>query len=279
MMNMTLESMISRVSDFKEEVVEAQHSSMTIKEKIKDLIEELNTFSEQRKTINTLKQNKDKLIRVYIDTISQPNYLDINLINYKAIYFYFKANFIEIENKFLTFSTYNNNLQKVYKRNETKFQDAFNVDGRIYLDIKSTNFPHLIGFKQDDTDMYGSYDNSKNKEFLNNIYYETDLIHDYQNHGCDIKKIKTISWIWDTLNKPTYVFDQNGINRGKSNITTDILFVRSYKDIYHYVSLIKIKSNCKNKYVINSHHPMKKDEFFVKFDLNQKKYIFNFEKK
>lgn len=279
MVNMTLDSIISRVEDFNSEAVDKSHSDMQLEEQIRSLITELTQYSEARKKINKLKQKKDKLIREYIDTISQPNYLDIKLINYKALYFYFKANFIEVENKFLTFSNYNNNLQKVYKQNNTKFQEAFNDEGRIYLDVKSTNFPHLIGFKQDDKDMFGNYDNSKNKEFLNNIYYETDLLHDYENHGCDIQKIKTISWIWDTLTKPSYIFNQNGINKGKSNITTDILFVRSHKETYHYVSLIKISSTTKNKYVINSHHPMKRDEFFVKFDINQKIYMYDYKKK
>lgn len=280
---MNIDAIKERMDDFRQQKKEIEDAEKTLEERIEDLIQELDAYSDSRKTINTLKHQKDRLILEYIELVKQPELLDIGLINYKALYFYFKANFIEVSDKFLSFEDYNNNLDRIQLANKTKFEKAFGEDNRIYLDIKATNFPHLIGFKQDDKDEFGSYDNTKNREFLNNIYYETNLLEDYSDHGCDIDKIKTVSWIWNTLKKPLYVFQQDAIDSTKSNLKTDLLFVKKVKTdpigakgTYHYVSLIKIQSSCKNKYVINSHHPMTEDEFRVKYNTNKAIYQYNF---
>jgi len=125
--------------------------------------------------------------------------------------------------------------------------------------------------------MFDNYDNSKNRKFLNSIYYETNLIEDYSQHGCDLTKIKSISWIFRTLNEPLYVFTQDGLNVGKSNVKTDILFVKKVEKSYHYVSLVKIKgSTNKNKYVINSHHKLSEHEFRLKYNTNKAIYKYDF---
>lgn len=137
----------------------------------------------------------------------------------------------------------------------------------------------MIGYKEDEKTLY----KDSNKKFLENIFYETNLIKDYTDHGCKLDKIETFSWIWNTLNKPTYVFLGNAINSG-SNLNSDIVFVRKTSDfidkttkrrVYHYVSLINI-DRTKNIYVINSHHPLTHSNFTLQFDITKKIYEFNY---
>jgi len=266
---------IDDLAEKAKQVSELKRREKTLEENIKELDNELQKYKVVRRTINSLKEEKDRYIVAYIESIKQPNLLDINLINYKALYFFFKKNFIE-EKKILYFENYRNDMEKIQLSKRSSFHNSFDGDSRIYLDIKETNFPHLIGYKLEEKNSFGSYDNSRNSIFLNSIYYETNLIEDYEQHGCDLKKIKCISWIWKTLKEPLFVFDQDGIREGRSNLKTDLLFLKKLKGTYHYVSLKKIKNSHKNKYVINSHHKISEQEFKEKYNVNKAIYKFKF---
>ena len=268
---MSIDSLIEKGQALADEKKIKEMQERTLEENIRHLINKLKEYETERKIINELKEKKDELIVEYIESIEQPNLLNLSLINYKALYFFFKKNFIE-NKKILYFDDYSNNLDALQKNKKSVFHNAFDQDGRIYLDIKETNFPHLIGYKTNNKDIYGNYDNSKNSKFLNSIYYETSLIEDYEKHDCKIDKIQRISWIWKTLREPLFVFDQDGIRNG--DLKTDLLFIKKMGGKYHYVSLIKLSNSSKNKYVINSHHSIKHESFKNKY--NQNKAIYKF---
>jgi len=265
---LSLDTLIDKNIEFLEEKENILNKDKSLEEQILYKKAKLEDLKKYRQEINQIKETKDALILEYIKSIKQPHLLKIELINYKALYFYFKQYFIESSNRFLSFNDYFNDKSKIQLNNQSKFEEAFGEDKRIYLDIKETNFPHLIGYKTQDKRADGTYDNSHTRKFMNNIYYETNLIEDYKIHGCDLGKIKTISWILDTLEKPIYVFTQEGLRAGKSNIKTDLLFVKMVKGTYHYVSLKRI-NNAKNRYVINSHHQISKSDFWKKYNTNK----------
>ena len=268
---MNIDVLIEKAQALAKEKENKEMQERTLEENIIYLIDQLKKYENERKIINELKENKDKLIVEYIESIEQPNLLKLELINYKALYFFFKKNFIE-NKKILYLNEYSNNIDVLQKSKKSVFHNAFDQEGRIYLDIKETNFPHLIGYKTRNKDIDGNYDNSRNSKFLNSIFYETSLIEDYREHDCKIDKIQRISWIWKTLRKPLFVFDQEGIYN--SDLKTDLLFVRKIEGTYHYVSLIKLSKSSKNKYVINSHHSIKNASFRSKY--NQNKAIYKF---
>ena len=271
---MSIDSLIEKGQALADEKENKEMQERTLEGKIRYLIDKLQKYEYERKIINELKERKDKLIVEYIESVKQPNLLDLELINYKALYFFFKKNFIE-NKKILYLNEYSNNLDGLQKNKKSVFHNAFDQDGRIYLDIKETNFPHLIGYKTNSRDNSGNYDNSKNSKFLNSIYYETSLIEDYEDHDCKIDKIQRISWIWRTLREPLFVFDQDGIKNG--DLKTNLLFIKKIGGKYHYVSLIKLPTSSKNKYVINSHHSITDDSFKRKY--NQNKAIYKFHRK
>jgi hypothetical protein len=268
---MNIDVLIEKGKTLAKEKEVQEMQERTLEENIRYLANKLKEYERERKIINELKEKKDKLIVEYIESVKQPDLLNLELINYKALYFFFKKNFIE-NKKILYFNEYSNNLDKLQKNKKSVFHNAFDQDGRIYLDIKETNFPHLIGYKTSSRDNNGTYDNSKNSKFLNSIYYETSLIEDYEDHDCKIDKIQRISWIWRTLREPLFVFDQDGIRNG--DLKTDLLFIKRLGGKYHYVSLIKLPKSSKNKYVINSHHSITHDSFKRKYNQNKAIYIF-----
>jgi len=257
---------------------EEEKESQSLEEKIMSLDHELLEYDDYRKKINKLKKEKDSLVLEYIQSIKQPTCLDVSMINYKALYFYFKKEFIEAK-KTLDFNYYYNGIKN--KIRSDVFSGKFGEDKKILISIKGTNFPHLIGYKVDREEGL-NLDSMQNRDFLNHIYYETNLIENYKEHGCDISKIKCISWIWDTLRSPYMVFDQDGLNKNHTKVETDLCFVKGIKNedgeyLYHYVSLKKINGNSdKNKYVINSHHKLTNKEFNDKFFLNKAIYKFDY---
>jgi hypothetical protein len=213
------------------------------------------------------------LVKEYISSTKQPNKLDLEILNYKAMLFYFIDRFISDSDSPLDLSNYLNRLAK-----KEIFENLF-VNGKIFINTKYTNFPHLIGYKEEAESPH----KKTNKQFLESIFYETNLIKDFSDHGCKRDKIETFSWIWNTLNKPTYIFLGDAIS-DSSNLEADIIFVRKKTKIisrtekqrtYHYVSLIKIDA-VKNTYVINSHHPLTHSDFTLQFDINKKIYEFNY---
>lgn len=223
----------------------------SIEEKILYYDNKLRPHKDIRSKINNLKYSKDSLIKEYMEGIKQPVRLKIKLINYKALFFYFKLSFIESSSVSLKYENYYNIL------NDTKndsLKEKFGSDKNIKIKMLYTNFPHLIGYKNDDSDSASTmYNKGFNDDFLNQIFYEKNLIIDYEEHGCKLEKIDSISWIWDTLNNPFYIFDNSGINSSKSKLKGDLVFLKIQGKIAHYVSLIKI-GTCENEYVINSQH-------------------------
>ena len=226
----------------------------------------LERYSISRKDINILKRAKDKLVKEYIFNTKIPKILDLELLNYKALLFYFKDSFIRrtLQLKYEHYINKNdlNSLQNIKK---STLETIFNSNS---ISIKSTydNFPHLIGIKNSE--------NSKNfiNEFLEDIFYETKLLEDFKDHKGDENKIKTFSWIYSTLQSPTMILERDAI-KSNSKFRSDLIFVKKifnskeYK--YHIVGLGKIDNN----YVIKSQFPIStEDEFNKKFNRRKKIY-------
>lgn len=257
-----------------QEKIKSEIEETSIEKQIEHYICELNKLEVARKKINDLKLYKDELVKTYINDNKQPNRLNFNLLNYKALLFYFIDKFISDADNPLSFENYENKCEE-----KEEFISLFNDKGKIFINTKYTNFPHLIGYKEDDKDPF----KDTNKRFIEKIFYETNLIKDFTSHGCKKDKIETFSWIWKTLNKPLYVLTAQAIKQG-SNLNGDVIFVSKRSSIsqygkkevvYHYVSLLKINSE-KNIYVINSHHPLNNHQFQLQFDTNKKIYEYKF---
>lgn len=231
--------------------IEEELCGKSIEEKILYYDNKLKPHKITRSKINDLKYSKDSLIKKYMEEIKQPMRLKIKLINYKALFFYFKLNFIESSSVSLKYENYYNLLDST--KNDS-LKEKFGSDKSIKIKMLYTNFPHLIGYKNNDSDSASSiYSKGFNDDFLNQIFYEKNLIIDYKEHGCKLDKIDSISWIWETLTNPFYIFDNSGINSSKSKLKGDLIFLKIKGNIVHYVSLIKIGTR-ENEYVINSQH-------------------------
>lgn len=238
---------MGKLEDLQDAIIESKIKKFdTIEKEIEHYNKLLEQNSYARKVINTYKYKKDKLIIQYIEETTQPNKLKKHLINYKALFFYFKKKFIE-SNHVLSIELFEHSGN--YLADE--FKEYFCRDNRIVLKTLYTNFPHLIGFKNNDDENVLMQNAKLNDDFLNKIFYETNLIEDYETHGCDLDKIQSISWIEKTLKKPNYVFTMDALNDSKLKAT--LIFVRINKNTVHYTSLINIKDN---KFAINSHHSL-----------------------
>lgn len=270
---MSFGAMQDKIESMTVNVEALDESRKTVEDQIQAYIKNLNIYADARSKINSLKMEKDCLVKQYIEKTKQPKRLDFNLLNYKALLFYFIEKFISDNDSPLRIENYKNKL------NNTEFFNIFSADKTIYIHTKYTNFPHLIGYKNDDEVMKDT-----NKQFLEKIFYETNLISDYSIHGCKLPKIETFSWIWKTLMCPLYIFKGDAIKEG-SRLEGDVIFVSKRvewntsktekKAIYHYVSLVNINKE-KNIYVINSHHPQNTNEFNLQFNINKKIYEFDF---
>lgn len=248
---MSLDQLLAKVETQVQEKVQDELSVKTIEEKIIYYDTKLKPFKDTRCTINDLKYSKDSYIKEYIENTEQPIRLLTKLINYKALFFYFKLKFIESSSVYLYYEDYYNLLGS--SKNEI-LEKGFGEKKAIKIKMLYTNFPHLIGYKNDDSDSASSmYTKGFNDDFLNQIFYEKNLIKDYREHGCTMEKIHSISWIWNTLKDPFYIFDNSGINSSKSKLKGDLIFLKIKGKLVHYVSLVKI-GNAENEYVINSQH-------------------------
>ncbi|MDM8569447.1 hypothetical protein QUF50_08080 [Thiotrichales bacterium HSG1] len=235
-----------------------------IEDEIRFYNNQLDEFVVQRAKINKLKKAKDKLVKQYIVDTKAPKILDLELLNYKALLFYFKDNFIKTS---LTLKFMN------YEK-DGKLEDCFIgffSNGKINIRSEFNNFPHLIGIKNE-LHISGYMD-----EFMDSIFYETSLLEDYEKHNLnykrDIHKIKAFSWIIETLYNPTYVFDKSAIKKKESvNFKSDLIFARMVENCtynWHIVGLKKLGRN----FVIQSNFPIKtKGEFYGKFNLDKKIY-------
>ncbi|MFW3357346.1 hypothetical protein [Aliarcobacter butzleri] len=263
---------MNKVESYKEKI-KSEIEETSVEKRIEYYICELYKLEVERKKINDLKLEKDDLVKKYINNNKQPNRLNFNLLNYKALLFYFIDKFISDTDNPLSLENYKNLCEE-----NKEFNSLFNDKGKIFINTKYTNFPHLIGYKEDENNPY----KDTNKKFIEKIFYETNLIKDFTSHGCKKDKIETFSWIWTTLNQPIYVLTSKAIKQG-SKLEGDVIFVskrsifkgNNKEIVYHYVSLLKINSE-KNVYVINSHHPLNNHEFKLQFDIDKKIYEYKF---
>lgn len=193
----------------------------------------------------------------YIESLKQPSYLNADLITYKVLFSYFRKTFImPSELKLELNSYYENQISKhklgvFFARTET-------------INIKSydSTFLHLIGFKG-------------NKHLLLAKDKNINLYNKDKKFIVQIEKIKSLSWILETLKKPTFIFSSIGVKK-VSKVYADLIFVRKKKGTYHYVSLKKISSSSllKNDYVISSHYPLTdSNKFNNMFKKNKAIYV------
>ena len=278
---MSLDRYLSQIEDFNIE----KNLGKNLISLIKDNEAELAKFEKVIRAINSIREKQDPLLVEYIENIVQPEELDSELITYKALFLYFKKTFIQ-NRRILKLTSFSKNRAKNYQIKI--FKDFFEDKEEIHIDVKDTNFPHLIGYKNSLKDEYGQWDKSHNIEFLDKVFYEINLIEDYKEHNCSLSKMKCISWISETLNKPTWVLDKECLTK-KTKISTDLLFIKKVKISndkfsYHYVSLIKErpKESILNKYIINSHHKIEKSDVIgknKKFDIRKAIYQYDVRKK
>ena len=119
-----------------------------VHQNIKDEIEYYDDLLEKltipRAKINELKEKKDKLVKQYINETKAPKSLNIKLLNYKALLFYFKDNFIKtllilkladykkngkVQNGFANFFVFQSNFQI---KTKGEFLRKFDLDKKLY---------------------------------------------------------------------------------------------------------------------------------------------------
>jgi len=244
---------------------------------IEDVIRHYNSFLDKlsipRAKINELKKTKDKIVKEYIFKTQAPSTLDLELINYKALLFYFKDSFIK-RSLSLSYSNYaTNDVSQIQRDRQNSLVNYF-CNGELDIKLTFNNFPHLIGIRRP-TDSSGNVVNHNYiDEFLDDIFYETKLIEDYRSHRGDENKIKTFSWIYATLSFPTMILEEDAIRGNRSNFKSDLIFVRKlYGDTEYSYHVVGVSKQDKCSYFIQSQFPVKTDrEFHSKF--NQRKKIY-----
>ena len=244
-------------------------STKSIEVVIKHYDDFLEKLAIPRTKINELKKAKDKFIKLYILDTKAPKTLDIHLLNYKALLFYFKDSFIK-KPLSLKLEHYKNDKSELRSSKRDVFESYF-VNEKITIKVDFNNFPHLIGIKKTAGNANDYID-----EFLEDIFYETKLLEDYKAHKGDIHKIKTFSWIFATLQNPIYIFDHDAIKKNTTNFRSDLIFVRKIKGNpeYHWHILgLKKREAEGTSFVINSQFPIASDnEFYKKFDIRKRIY-------
>jgi len=211
---------------------------------IDDVIRHYDSFLDKlsipRAKINELKKAKDQIVKQYIYATKAPFALDLTLLNYKALLFYFKDSFLK-RSLVLKESHYSNDLTKIDSLRQPNFSNFFAITGELTIKLTHNNFPHLIGIRKP-VDSHGNVINHNYiDEFLDDIFYETKVLEDYRSHRGDEHKIKTFSWIYATLQNPWVVFESDAIKTNRSNFDSDLVFVRkiygSHEYKYHIVGL------------------------------------------
>jgi hypothetical protein len=234
----------------------------------------LERLATPRAKINELKKAKDRLIKEYIFMTKAPKTLDLNLLNYKALLFYFKDSFMKrsLALKYLYYNR-NNDLSALQEGKKDSLVNHF-CNGKIEIKLTYENFPHLIGIRKP-TDSRGNVINHNFiDEFLDDIFYETKVLEDFRSHKGDENKIKSFSWIYATLQNPTMILERDAI-KSSSKFGSDLIFVKKifnsteYK--YHIVGLSRVDCGC--TYVIRSQFPIERDiDFNKKFNKRRKIY-------
>ncbi|RXK05388.1 hypothetical protein [Halarcobacter bivalviorum] len=247
----------------------------TTKDEIKNTIKYYNEFLDHldipRRKMNEIKKDKDKYVKKYIFDTKLINKLDINLLNYKALFFYFKEKFID---KKFTLRKDEMKIDKSQLRKDLKdtfFNTYFDSDSEMKFKVYHNNFPHLIGIRKP-KDSKGNVENHKNvSEFMEDIYYDTKLIDDFVEHKVDSHKLKSFAWIRATLKYPTYIIKGDSIDYQKSNFMSDLVFIKRLPAEVGYTVHIVGVGKEKNFYSIMSQFPIKtENEFKKKFDISSR---------
>ena len=227
--------------------------------------------------INSIKKEKDTLIREYIYNTKPPKTLTLNLLTYKALLMYFRTSFIN-KKVILKFDKYkernsldNTKLEQFFPGKETLI--------KVYL----TNFPHLIGINKD-------IFNNSSDSIIEHILYEFKLTDDFHTDSntakTDLEKLQTFSWIISTLYNPTWIVEESSIIA--DNFKSDIVFIKSIfypknyngerKYFYHLVGLNYIEKE--KFFIIKSQFPLKnKRNLLNKFDLRKENLLFKRERR
>ncbi len=232
-----------------------EHKTPSENEKIEDLIKHYDDFLEElaipRAKINELKKAKDIIVKQYIYETKAPKTLELSLLNYKALLFYFKDSFIK-RSLILKFNHYaSNDFSQIQQEKKNNLVNYF-CNGEINIKLNH-NFI---------------------EDFLDDIFYETKVLEDYKAHRGDENKIKTFSWIYATLRNPTMILEHDAIKEDHSNFESDLIFVRklfgSTEYAYH---LVGISRQDKCNFFIKSQFPIKTERVFNK-KFNKRKKIY-----
>lgn len=247
--------------------------SITVEDVIRHYNQFLDKLSIPRAKINELKKAKDKIVKEYILSTQAPATLDLQLINYKALLFYFKDSFIKRALSLSCSNYTSNDLSQIQRDRQNNLVNYF-CNGALNIKLTHNNFPHLIGIRKPSDSNGNNINHNYIDEFLDDIFYETKLIEDYRSHRGDENKIKTFSWIYATLRFPTMILEEDAIRGNRSNFKSDLIFVRKLygntEYSYHIVGVSK-QDTC--NYFIQSQFPIKTDrEFNSKFSQRKKVY-------
>lgn len=254
-----------------------EHKTPSENEKIEDLIKHYDDFLEElaipRAKINELKKAKDIIVKQYIYETKAPKTLELSLLNYKALLFYFKDSFIK-RSLILKFNHYSSNdFSQIQQEKKNNLVNYF-CNGEINIKLNHNNFPHLIGIRKPLDDNGNIINHNFIEDFLDDIFYETKVLEDYKAHRGDENKIKTFSWIYATLRNPTMILEHDAIKEDHSNFESDLIFVRklfgSTEYAYHLVGISR-QDQC--NYFIKSQFPIKTERVFNK-KFNKRKKIY-----
>lgn len=254
-----------------------KHKTPSDIDNIEEIIQHYDVFLQllaiPRAKINELKKAKDMLVKQYIYETKAPKTLELHLLNYKALLFYFKDSFIK-RSMSLKFEHYaSNDFSQTQKDKKNNLVNYF-CNGEINIKLNHNNFPHLIGIRKP-VDVNGNIvSHNFIEDFLDDIFYETKVLEDYQAHRGDVNKIKTFSWIYATLRNPTMILEKDAIKEDYSNFESDLIFVRklfgSSEYAYHLVGISR-QDQC--NFFIKSQFPIKTERVFNK-KFNQRKKIY-----
>lgn len=153
----------------------------------------------------------------------------------------------------------------------------------IKLKNKLSNFPHLIGVKPE-RDLEGKIvSKAKPRKFLDGVLHQTILVDFFDDFIIDFEKLEVLPWLWQTLVMPTYILPKSAINKYRTKLNADIVFVKrvfnSDKYAFHIVAL---KHESANDFTLISQFAIKKECFNrinVMFDMKKAYYDFYKSKK
>lgn len=213
--------------------------------------------------INKVKSaNSDIIIRnIKSSTIpKQINKYDITLL---SLLIYFQKKYV-----FKNFELYLNfdSFQK------TPLWENINIKNKL------SNFPHLIGVKPQRDSEGNIVSKAKPRKFLDGVLHQTILVDFFDDFIIDFEKLEVLSWLWQTLVMPTYILPKSAINKYRTKLNADIVFVKRVFDSDKYAfHIVALKNETGNDFTLVSQFAIKKECFNrinVMFDLKKAYYDF-----